>query len=289
MKPSFITTLTLLAFAAILPAHAEAVLGKIGEIEIGTSEIREALAGLEAGKDSALSNDPAAVNQYVRALLIQRLVLKQAEDKKFDQDPAVIAKLVRARETALAEAYIDSFTQPPADFPSESELAAAYESAKPSLLLPRTFRLAQIFIAKGDKAETRINDIAKQLKAKGADFATIARASSEEAASAANGGEIGWLAESQIQPGIRERLPKLSAGAVSEPIQLNGGWHLIKVLETKESTTATLEQIRPQLIARLRSDRAKQLRADFITKLVKENPVAINEIELSKILPKSGN
>lgn len=289
MKPSFITTLTLLAFTSILPAQAEAVLGKIGEIEIGTAEIREALAGLEAGKDSALSNDPAAVNQYVRALLIQRLVLKQAEDKKFDQDPAVIAKLVRARETALAEAYIESFTQPPADYPNESELAAAYESAKPSLLLPRTFRLAQIFIAKGDKAETRINDIAKQLKTKGADFSAIARASSEEAASAAHGGEIGWLAESQIQPEIRERLPKLTPGAVSEPIQLNGGWHLIKVLEVKEATTATLDQIRPQLITRLRTDRSKQLRADFITQLVKDNPVAINEIELSKILPKSGN
>ena len=283
------STLLILSMAAAVPAQAEAVLGKIGEIEIGTAEIREAIAGLEAGQESTLSKDPAAVSQYVRALLIQRLVLKQAEDKRFDQDPAVIAKLVRARETALAEAYIDSFSQPPADYPSESELAAAYESAKPSLLLPRTFRLAQIFIAKGDKAETRINEISKQLKAKGADFAAIARTSSDEKASATNGGEIGWLAESQIQPEIRERLPKLAAGSVSEPIQLNDGWHLIKVLETKEATTATLEQVRPQLITRLRSDRARQLRADFITSLVKENPVAINEIELAKILPKPGN
>lgn len=289
MKRLLHSTLLILSFASGASARAEAVLGKIGEIEIGTTEIREALAGLEAGQESTLSNDPAAVSQYVRALLIQRLVLKQAEEKKFDQDPAVIAKLVRARETALAEAYIDSFSRPPADYPSESELAAAYESAKPSLLLPRTFRIAQIFIPKGDKAETRINEIAKQLKSKGADFATIARATSEEKASAANGGEIGWLAENQIQPEIRERLPKLTAGSVSEPIQLNDGWHLIKVLETKEATTATLEQVRPQLITRLRSDRARQLRADFVTALVKENPVAINEIELAKILPKSGN
>lgn len=289
MKRSFFPFLTLLVFAAIIPVRAEAVLGKIGEIEIGTTEVREALAGLEASKDSALSNEPAAVSQYVRALLIQRLILKHAEDKKFDQDPAVIAKLVRARETALAEAYIDSFSQPPGDYPSESELTAAYESAKPSLLLPRTFRLAQIFIAKGDKADSRINEIAKQLKAKGANFSSIARDSSEESASAANGGEIGWIAESQVQPEIRERLPKLAVGTVSEPIQLHDGWHLIKVLETKEATTATLEQVRPQLITRLRSDRTKQLRADFITALVKENPVAINEIELARILPKSGN
>jgi len=289
MKFPILTSLLLLTAVPVLQAQAGPVLGKIGEIEIGTSEIREALAGLEAGQESALSKDPAAVSQYVRALLIQRLVLKQAEDKKFDQDPAVIAKLVRARETALAEAYIDSFSRPPAEYPTETELAAAYESAKPSLLLPRTFRLAQIFVAKGEKAEAKVGEIAKQLKAKGADFSAIARTSSEETASAANGGEIGWIAESQIQPEIRERLPKLATGIVSDPIQLKDGWHLIKVLETKEATTATLDQVRPQLIVRLRADRTKQLRADFITNLVKEHPVAINEIELTKILPKSGN
>jgi len=289
MKLSSFASLLFLTAASSLTAQTEPVLGKIGEIEIGTSEIREALAGLEAGQESSLSKDPAAVSQYVRALLIQRLVLKQAEDKKFDQEPAVIAKLVRARETALAEAYIDSHSQPAADYPSEAEIAAAYESAKPSLLLPRTFRLAQIFVAKGDQSEKKITDIAKQLKAKGADFSAIARTTSEETASAVNGGEIGWIAENQIQLEIRERLPKLTVGAVSEPIQLKDGWHLIKVLETREATTATLDQIRPQLVVRLRSDRTKQLRADFITNLVKEHPVAINEIELTKILPKPGN
>lgn len=275
--------LLLLLTAAASLVHAEETLGRIGDIELKTGEIREALAGLEAGQETTLAKDPAALGQYVRALLVQRLVLQQAAQQKFDQDPAVIAKLVRARETALAEAYLQSFSTPPAGYPSAAELEATYETAKPGLLLPRAHRLAQIFLKDQAKAE----DTARKLKAKDADFAATARTLSEDPASAAKGGEIGWLTEDQIQPAIREQLPKLSPGSHSAPIRLNDGWHLIKLLETREPATATLDQVRPQLTQQLRAQRAQQLRQDFIARLLKDHPPAINEIELGKLLPKT--
>jgi parvulin-like peptidyl-prolyl isomerase len=272
-----------LSFAVGFPAHlkADTVLGKVGEIELTTTEAREALAGLQAEADSPIAPNPDAVNQFVRALLVQRLVLKQAADQEFDQKPEVIAKLVRARESALSEAYLQANSTPPADYPSAAEIEAAYESAKPSLLLPRAYRLAQIYA----KDEAAIRTIQKSVTAKGADFAAIAKERSEEKTSAGNGGEIGWLLESQIQPGIREILPKLKDGATSEPVKLEDGWHIIRLIETRESETAKLEQVRPQLITRLRSDKAKELRTQFIAKLLKDHPLAINELELSKILP----
>ncbi len=276
-----ITTLFLLLLTASV--RADEILGKIGAIQLTTTEIREALAGLEATRETALAQDPAAVSQYVRALLLQRLLLKQAADQNFDRDPAVIAKLVRARETALTEAYLQSLTTPPADYPGEAELQTAYDSAKESLLIPKTYRLAQIFA----KQESKIRDLAKQLKANPADFPVLARSHSEEKTSAQNGGEIGWLPENQIQPEILKALPKLKTGSLSDPIQLPDGWHLIKLIETREPTTATLDQVRPQLIARLREDRAKQLRQEHITALLKLNPIAINELELGKLLPSS--
>lgn len=261
-------------------ARGEDLLGKIGDIGLTTSETREAIAGLLAAEDSPLAKDPAAVGQYVRALLIQRLVLKQAADKKFDQDPAVIAKLVRARETALADAFLDSHSTPPASYPTEEELKAAYESAKPSLLLPKAWNLSQIFV----KEDSRRDAVQKALSAKGADFSAIAREFSEEKASAANGGIIGWLNEAQLQPAIAAKIPSLARGEVSQAIQLNDGWHFIKVTDIREPSTATFEQVRSQLSIRLRAERSKQLRAAYITELLKEHPLAINEIELSKIL-----
>jgi parvulin-like peptidyl-prolyl isomerase len=272
---------------AILTAtvRAETVVGKIGDIEIKSTELRESLAGLEAGQEAALAKDPAAIGQYVRALLVQRLLLKQATDSHFDQDPAVIARLVRARETALTEAYLETFTQPSADYPGDAEIQAAYTAAKDTLLIPKTYRLAQIFV----KDEAKLKAVTQQLNAKGADFAAIATAQSEEAKSAANRGEIGWLAEAQIQPEIKDRVLKLAVGGVSAPIKLNDGYHLLKLLDTREAATATLDQIRPQLVARLRQEKSKQLRQEHLATLLKENPLAINEIELTKLLSPGGN
>ena len=287
--------LTLIAATTAAALHAEtATLGKIGELELKTEEIREAIAGLEAGQDSALAKDPAALGQYVRALLIQRLVLQEALAKKWDQEPDVVAKLVRARESALTESFLENAAKVPADFPKESDLQAAYEAAKPSLLVPKSYRLAQVFIASpkdadkaaADKAKVKLDAVAKKLKEKNADFAAIASVESDEAASKARGGEIGWIAEEQVQAGIREKLPKLAVGAVSEPVKLDDGWHILKVLDSKDAHTATLDQVRDQLIVQLRAERARLNRQEYLAKLLKDHPLAINEIELAKLLGK---
>ena len=272
-------------FLATTAIHAEpsAVLAKIGTIEISSGEIREDLAGLDADQQAALAKDPAALGQFVRALLVQRLVLKQALDQRWDQNPAVVAKLVRARESALTESFLQSASTPESGYPSEVELTSAYEAAKSKLVIPRSFQLAQIFIA-SDK--TKLASVLKQLKAKGVDFAAVARTSSEEAASASQGGEIGWLTEDQIQPEIREKLPKLSLGSISEPICLKDGWHLLKVLDIREARTPVLDEIRDKLVTKLRADRSRTKRQEFLTGMLKDHPLAINEIELTGLLPK---
>lgn len=276
-------TVFILLTLATLHAEPSSVLAKIGDIEINSVEAREILAGLDDDPQAAIAKDPAALGQYLRALLVQRLILKQALDRKWDQEPAVIAKLVRARESALTESFLQSASAAEPGYPSDTELENAYESSKSKLLVPRSFHLSQIFIG-GDKS--KLDATVKQLKAKGGDFAAIARTSSEEAASAARGGEIGWLTEDQVQPGIRGHLPKLKPGSVTEPIQLDDGWHILKVLDIREPFTPPLDQIRGQLAARLRAERAQFKRQEFLSRLVRENPVAINEIELGKISTK---
>jgi len=126
--------------------------------------------------------------------------------------------------------------------------------------------------------------VTKQLAAKGADFSAIARQASEETKSAAQGGKIGWLTEAQIQPEIREKLPKLAVGALSEPIRLKDGWHVLKVLDVREAGTPVLAEIRGQLVAKLREERTRAKRQEFLAQLLKDHPLAINEIELAKLL-----
>jgi len=284
----------LLAPWSFLPAAGEGrgVVGHVGEREITTQDVREALDGLTPPERARVSQDTTLLSQVIRTYFMQKAVLQEARERKWEESPEVKAQLERAREAALTESYLQALSKPPESFPSEEELQAGYEAAKPSLLVPRSYLLAQIFIAAPQdeaagpksKSSARLEAVRKALKAAGADFAVIARARSDEPDSASRGGEIGWLTETQIQPEIRAKLPKLALKVVSEPLRLNDGWHILKVLDAREPYTPTLEQVRAQLKEQMRADRTRANAQAYLSKLMEAQPVVI-DAALSKVLP----
>ncbi len=284
--------LTILSAIALLgvstSVHAQSNVAQMGDTGISSAELSGVLSTLTENERTQLVRNPQALDQFVRALLIQRFVLAKATAAKHDQDPAVAAKLERTREAAITESYLQSVSEPPADFPSEELLTSTYEENKAALLVPKAWHLAQIFIAdpeKSETAESRLATVEKQLAEKGADFASVARVSSDDRTSSPAGGDLGWLQENLIQPAIRDAVADLKLNSVSKPIRLDDGWHIVKLLDTRAATTPTLDQVKPQLTARLRANKSAELRQEMIATMLEKNPAAINEIELRKIKP----
>jgi hypothetical protein len=286
-----------LAWSFITSSHAADanptdVLGRAGELQLTVQEVQAALASLSPDERTKVTQDPALLDQAVRSWLAQKVVLKEAHDKKWDESPAIQERLERAKNALLAESYLQSMAQPPEGFPSEEELRAGYDAARPALLVPRSYLLAQIFIAEPrtnddaaeQKTHTKIERVRKALRSAGSDFAQLARDHSEEPQSASRGGEIGWLTETQIQPEIRAQLPKLKLNLVSEPLHLNDGWHILKVLDVRESYTPTLEQVRVQLQEQMRAERTRLNTQAFLENLLRAHPLEIHSHVLSKAL-----
>lgn len=283
-------TFTLLAATvAVGSAFAAdpAVIARIGSEDVKSTEVASYFETLTPQQKEQLASDPGALNQVVRSLIVEQLLLKQALADKWDKQPDVQTQLERLRQSALAESYLKSVSEPPADFPSADEVAAAYESVKSQLLVPKQFRLAQIYIAKGGDAKSQLETVQKALKDPGVDFAAVARRESQEPQSAANGGEIGWLAAGQLQPAIREKVAGLGKDAVTAPIELADGWHIIKVLDIKEERTPALDEVRDALSARLREEQSRANRTAYLERLLQENSVAINEIALPQLVEPS--
>ncbi|MDD5200595.1 MAG: peptidylprolyl isomerase [Terrimicrobiaceae bacterium] len=277
---------------SVRAAEPPTVLARVGNADITAADVRPYLANLDPGQEAALAKDPAALNQFLRTLIVQRLLLKEASAAQWGKQPEVIAQLDRVRENALAESYLGSVAKVPADYPTEADVQAAYDANKSAFLVSRQFRVAQIYIAApggSDQAPAKLATVEKSLKSANADFAKLAAANSDEAASAERGGEVGWLAESQMQPGIRKAVTALSKGAVSAPLRLDDGWHILKILDVKEAYTASLAEVRDALVQRLRAAKARQLGEAYVTKLLEQNPVAINEIAVSQLLDKTAH
>ena len=270
------------------------IIARVGNIDVKLDEVKVAIAKLDQREQDAISKDPALLNQVVRLLLVQRLMLNEAVAKKWEDKPVVKAAIDRARESAITESYLQSMSEPPAGYPNEAELQAAYDLAKPSLAVGRQWKLGQIYIAAPEgtakaeleKAEAKLAEVKKVLADKTADFAAVAKTHSDESNSAAQGGEIGWMTEAQIQPGIREAVTKLTLGAKSEAVRMKDGWHILKCLDIKEPSTAPLEQVRAVLTQRMRAEKAKANSQTYIAALLQQNPVSINEIGLAKAFAK---
>ena len=65
---------------------------------------------------------------------------------------------------------------------------------------------------------------------------------------------------------------------------MDDGWHIIKILEVKEAYTASLAEVREQLVAQMRTERAKIERQNYLARLVQKSPVSINELAITSAL-----
>lgn len=276
----------LLLLAAATPAlAADPVVARAGDKEITASQIQPYLAKVSPAERDALLQNPAALSRAVRTILLQRQLLDEAKAAEWEKKTETQALIARVRDAAIAESFLESVTAVPLDYPGNAEITALYESRKDSLRLPTQYRLAQIFIASADdkaKAKSKADAIAKQVKS--GDFASLAKANSDEPVSAAKGGEVGWLAEDSIQPAIRKALSGAGKDAIAGPIELGDGFYFVKILDLREPRTATLDEVRPQLVAALRQERAALNRQAYLERLQAKAPVTLNEIALPGLL-----
>lgn len=103
-----------------------------------------------------------------------------------------------------------------------------------------------------DEALKQVNSLYEQLKS-GKDFALMAKQYSLDPASAANGGDLGWVVPDELVKPFAEEMEKLPLHTISKPVKSQFGWHLIEVLERKtidDSDAYKRQQVRMFLYQR---------------------------------------
>jgi len=290
-------SIALVILPVMLSAADTTVIAKVGDTEVRADDIKPFLEKLPTRDQLILAKDAAAMNEFVKGIIIQQLVYKEALSKKWDQQAQVVAQLEKIRQQGITQSYLQSLTTPQKDYPSQADLQAAYDLLKKNnaLQVPKQYHLAQIYVScpKGadsdteEKAKAKVDAVVKGIKT--SDFATTAKSQSDDSSSYERGGDLGFLAESQIQPEIRTAATSLTKGGVSEPIRLNDGWHVVKLVEIKEPYTATLDEVNNSLVTELRAQRAQALGKAYLAKLTQQNPITLNEIAISKLIAPKGN
>lgn len=263
----------------------------LGAVSVSTREIKAMLERLPEPQRQQLAADRAAMDRLLRARLAEKALVAQAQNQGWAERPEVQRLLDAAREEVVLRTYLDSVSEAPDTYPSEAELQAAYDQNKDRLTQPARYRISQIFLAApyGDeaavaKARKQAADLAKRAGAPKADFAALAREHSEDATSAARGGDAGFLPLNQIVPELRGLIQGMKEGEVSEPIQLPTGFHIVKLVDVEPPRTPPLVEVQVQLRNALRAQRQEQAARAYLEGLVNAGTVSVDGKALSAAL-----
>jgi peptidyl-prolyl cis-trans isomerase SurA len=103
---------------------------------------------------------------------------------------------------------------------------------------------------------------------KGESFATLAVIYSEDPGSAVKGGDIGWLAKSELDPEYAKAAFALKKGAISKIVESSFGFHLIQNLDRTEDRVHTRHiLLRPKVSLAEKQDAISRL--DSIVRLIR--------------------
>jgi peptidyl-prolyl cis-trans isomerase SurA len=114
------------------------------------------------------------------------------------------------------------------------------------------------------EAKSRLLEIKLRIDS-GSDFAEQARRFSEDA-SAAQGGDLGWISPGDTVTEFETAMNTLQIGQVSGAVQTGFGWHLIKVIE-RRNADVSVEQKKQQARMAIRSFKSEESYQDWLRQL----------------------
>ncbi|RFC32809.1 MAG: periplasmic chaperone for outer membrane proteins SurA [Candidatus Nitrotoga sp. SPKER] len=107
--------------------------------------------------------------------------------------------------------------------------------------------------------------IIKQRIEKGADFTKQAKLYSEDG-SAAKGGDLGWISPGDTVPEFEAAMNQLEIGQMSGAVQSTFGWHLIQVLD-RRNTDVSVKEKKKQAQMAIRAEKSDAAYQDWLRQL----------------------
>jgi peptidyl-prolyl cis-trans isomerase C len=153
----------------------------------------------------------------------------------------------------------------------ESEAKTFYDNNATKFVKPESVRASHILIlveptadeTKKKAARAEIEKIQTKIKA-GGDFATLAKENSKDPGSSEKGGDLGFFSKGQMVKPFEDAAFALTPGAVSDIVETQYGYHIIKVTEKQPAGKYSFDEVKVNLTKYLKDNKVKKDLSDFI-------------------------
>jgi peptidyl-prolyl cis-trans isomerase C len=267
--------LLIAAFIGLGPVPAAAddpVIARVNDIDIKQSDLD--FAASEVGPKIAslpALDQKRVLLQYV---IENELMAGAGQKDNLDKAESFPDRAKYHQRRALRDAFFDVKIH---DVVTEADAKKIYEEKIGQLKPEQEIHARHILVATEEEAK----EVAERLK-KGEDFATVAKEKSKDAS--AEGGDLGFFGRGQMLKPFEDAAFALEVGQISEPVQTQFGWHIIKVEEKRDLPLPTFDQVKEAIIAQLVQAKAQEV----VTGLRDAAKIEVVDPELKKSMENAG-
>ncbi len=227
-------------------AHAAGPVARVNGTNIGEAEMT--FAENEVGSEIAGLPVEARRRVLLEYLVEAHLFADAAAKAQLGQGKEYEERLAYYKLRALRDTFYEKKIR---EAVTEAQAKAAYDEQIKTIKPEEEIRVRHILL----KTEQEAKDIVKQLKA-GANFVDLVKKSSD-GPSAATGGDLGFFARGQMVKPFEDVAFALKPGEVSEPVQTEFGWHVIKMEERRNRPIPSFDEVKEQLMSSLVQNQLK--------------------------------
>ncbi|NCO18835.1 MAG: hypothetical protein GW900_02065 [Gammaproteobacteria bacterium] len=194
--------------------------------------------------------DPAAVEQYYNDNLEQFMRPERISVDFLELDTRDMAQSLEIDEQTLRERY---------------------DALRDRFMSPERRRAAHILVTAEQRSEDEARALAESLTQRirdGEAFADLAAEFSEDPASADTGGDLGWIEPGVMMASFEDALFAMEVGAISDPVQTEFGWHIIRLDEVEEPRGQSFEEARFEIESEVRQERAEDMYIELSERMV---------------------
>lgn len=245
----------------------------------------------EMGQNLLIQSFSSSQAMHQRALdQVAGLLFASADLLYADIDVAELASGITPTEAQLAAYYADNtsdFVQAAkGDFhylriglddlsntvarPNNQAIELAYQEHLAELVAAETYAASHILVDTSSRSVQEAASLANELRARldaGEDFADLAQAHSDDPGSAKQDGSLGKITLDSLVPEFSDQLRLLQPGEISQPVQSDFGYHIIRLDADPTTSQPSLEELRDQLVEKLIEREATTLYSEALEQL----------------------
>lgn len=253
--------LEVLRYNKIMPSQYESQIEK----NLLLKKVRTFLKNAVTASDEEIKNWYILKNRKIKAGyvaldykdFIKEVSIKEDDIKKYYEENKEQFKKPEKAEIIYYMIPISDFSS--GIKPDEKDLKDYYDEHKDEFFEPKTYTVRHIFVSFGkdkESARKKIEEAKSNLNKE--DFAKIASRINNDGTKQ-RGGLIGDITLSMITPKLAEKLAGMKKGDISDIVESEYGYHILKVEDIKEERLKPFETVKDAIKERVIQNKAKLL------------------------------